>query len=78
MGYITAMGECYVCKKLFSFNPTSVPSIKSPESGEKEPICEDCIAIINTKRSEIGIALWPVSDDAYTYCKEEELEGGDE
>lgn len=59
MGYMTAMGTCFGCKRLFSFNPRSVPSFKG------EPICGTCIAIVNAKRKASGLPLWPVAKDAY-------------
>jgi hypothetical protein len=36
-----------------------VPSFKG------DPICADCIAIINRKRAERGEPLWPILPGAY-------------
>ncbi len=72
MGYVTAMGDCGCCEKTFTFNPLKVPSHKF-DGVTKEPICKPCIKFINNKRKEKGIELWPVADDAYEACKEEEL-----
>jgi len=33
-GYVTIVGPCYACKRVFSFNPTHVPSIHiDPQTG---------------------------------------------
>lgn len=59
MGYMTGYGECFGCHKLFTFNPTSVPSYHDA------PICRDCIERANAKRKTMGLPLWPVASDAY-------------
>lgn len=59
MGYMTCMGTCFSCKNLFHFNPSRVPSYHG------EPICRDCIALVNAKRKAAGSPLWPVPRDAY-------------
>ena len=59
MGFMMAMGSCFGCKKLFSFNPDRVPSFKG------EPICRECIDKVNAKRKEMGSPLWLVPVDAY-------------
>jgi len=52
MGYMTAIGACYACKRVFSFNAERVPSIIV--DGVREPICRCCVARANVKRKEIG------------------------
>ena len=52
MGYMTAIGACYGCKRVFSFNAERVPSIIV--DGVREPICRFCVARANVKRKEIG------------------------
>jgi transposase-like protein len=72
MGYAFVMGHCLRCQRLFSFNPHKVPSIRI--KGEKEPICKDCHSIINEKRKEAGVPLWPDPlPGAYEAFPEEEL-----
>lgn len=56
MGYMMAMGPCIGCKRTFSFNPNKVPS-SSAITGKREPICANCVARINIKRKELGLAL---------------------
>lgn len=63
-GYVQAYGECCVCRRLFYFNPHRVPSYRPP-SGERMPICEACITIVNARRTEHGLEPWPVLDGAY-------------
>ena len=53
MGYMTAMGGCYGCKQLFSFNPERVPSITV--NGSKEPICAECVKRVNPLRAANGL-----------------------
>lgn len=71
-GYVTSMGDCGSCHKAFMFNPIRVPSFRF-NGKDKEPICESCIIIINEKREERGLELWPIANDAYEGCREEEL-----
>ena len=63
MGYMLAMGFCYACKNLFSFNPDSVPSILI--DGEREPLCMPCINKINARRAEKGHPPFIPLPDAY-------------
>ena len=67
MGYVMGYGPCFSCGNPFSFNPRRVPSFKG------EPICRDCIALVNAKRKAAGSPLWPVHDDAYEALPEEAL-----
>lgn len=59
MGYMSAMGTCFGCKRTISFNPHTVPSFKG------SPICKTCIETVNAKRKATGLPLWPVAADAY-------------
>lgn len=73
MGYAMCFGNCYCCHKPFTFNPLRVPSVRDPSTGHKEPICQDCIVVINEKRIAKGLEPAVIHDDAYTGCPEEEL-----
>ena len=53
MSYMFALGTCYGCKCLFSFNPELVPSI--PINGVREPICRDCVERVNPLRQQKGL-----------------------
>jgi hypothetical protein len=59
MGYMIATSTCFGCKRLFSYNPNKVPSYAG------NAICADCIAIVNKRREDAGLPLWPVAADAY-------------
>lgn len=59
MGYMAVMGSCFVCKTLFSFSPSKVPSYKG------DPICATCIKVVNAKRAAAGLPTWPVLPGAY-------------
>ena len=54
MSVMQCMGHCIACKRLFTFNPYRVPS-SSAVTGEREPICEDCVERINPKRIAAGL-----------------------
>jgi hypothetical protein len=73
MGYVTAMGTCFGCKRLFNFNPVRVPSVKT--GGTKEPICADCVARVNPMRIKNGLPPIIPAADAYEACEEGELDG---
>lgn len=63
MGYMLAMAPCFGCKRVISFNPDLVPSIRV--NGEKEPVCGDCIAAANPRRIANGLAPIEVLPGAY-------------
>ena len=54
MAYMTAMGACIACKRIFSFNPNLVPSV-SIDGRPREPICQDCVDRANIKRKANGL-----------------------
>jgi len=56
---MSLVAPCFVCKKLFTSNPETVPSY------DNQPICETCISLVNSRRRADGLPLWPVTDDAY-------------
>ena len=85
-GFVAVMGPCFACKKLFSYNPHRVPSIPidpvtqlppdlggDPQRASREPICEDCIGVINDRRVRSGLAPFPVYEDAYDSIPENEF-----
>lgn len=67
MGYMIIRGPCYVCKQIFEYNAESVPSMTPPGRtfAEREPVCEACMAKINTKREEMGLPPVAIRRDAY-------------
>lgn len=73
MGYALAIGACFACGKTFSFNPVKVPSFRD-KNGEKQPVCRDCMTLVNEKRKEKGLPPFEIPADAYEFCNEAELE----
>ena len=56
MGFAFMTGNCWVCRKLFSFNPVRVPSIRDG-SGVRQPICRECIEMANRAVSYTHLTL---------------------
>lgn len=71
MGYALAYGTCFGCQKTFSFNPHRVPSI--PIDGDRQPICRECVELVNPKRIENGLAPIVLDPEAYEPVNENEL-----
>ena len=63
MGWMFVVGECYACKRLFTFNANHVPSI--PIDGVREPICRDCVERANPERVKNGLEPIVPHPDAY-------------
>jgi hypothetical protein len=64
MGYMLAIGPCIGCGRTFSFNPERVPS-SSAVTGQREPVCLDCMNRINAKRRDMGLPEFPILPGAY-------------
>jgi len=71
-GYIFAMGACICCGRVFSFNPNRVPSTTA-FNGQREPVCQSCMALINSKRQEQGLPAFEIFPDAYEATPESEF-----
>ena len=61
----------YGCSRLFSYNPMRVPSVRI--NGIREPICRDCVKLVNPRRIANGLGPIEPWSDAYDPCPEEEL-----
>ena len=72
MGYALATSHCLGCKRLFSYNPVRVPSLRV--NGVREPICQSCIDRANPERIKKGLPPLVPHPDAYQPCDEGELE----
>jgi hypothetical protein len=83
MGYIGLTSPCATCGRLiFSYNPNKVPSIrmkhgKADPEGDREPICDLCMAVLNQRRIAAGMPPIIVAPDAYEPCEESEVDLGD-
>ena len=64
MPYMQAFSPCIFCSRVFSYNPLTVPSTNLL-TGEREPICRDCMDKINAKRVAQGLKPVPIAADAY-------------
>tara|TARA_R100000789_G_C2889292_1_gene116939 strand:- start:53 stop:316 length:264 start_codon:yes stop_codon:yes gene_type:complete len=70
-GYALVIGNCYVCKQMFSFNPHKVPSIRV--DGIKQALCSGCMKVINEKREAINLTPFEINPEAYEAISEWEL-----
>ena len=72
-GYAIVMGSCIACERVFSFNPHRVPSIRLTPESAREPVCRNCMSLLNAKRVENGLPPIEIHPDAYNPIPEEEL-----
>jgi hypothetical protein len=72
MGVVWAISPCICCHRIFSYNPMRVPST-SAITGNREPICESCVAAINPHRIANGLEPIVPAPEAYEPCDETEL-----
>ncbi len=63
MAYMMAMSNCIGCKRLFSYNPSKVPSIRI--EGKREPVCAGCVERANPMRIKNGLPPIVPAPDAY-------------
>ena len=66
-GYAMLYAPCGACGKMFTSNPTKVPSLNNI------PFCKECVDAINPLREKKGLEKIKYADDAYEGCPEEEL-----
>ncbi len=71
-GYAYCLGPCIVCHQPFWFNPHAVPST-SIITGAREPVCLNCMTVLNGKRKAAGLEPFPILPGAYKPIPEEEL-----
>jgi len=72
MGYALIVGTCYACGKTFTFNPLRVPSFRD-QHGVRQPVCRECMTVVNGKRKARGLQPFEIAPDAYEACDEGEL-----
>lgn len=63
MGAVYCMGECYNCRRVFSFNMNYVPSLRV--DGVRVPFCRACIEQANPVRVKNGLAAIVPHPQAY-------------
>ena len=69
------MSLCICCDQVFTYNPMRVPSTTAL-TGEREPICRDCVNRANPERIKNGLEPIKILPGAYEGCPEEELDWG--
>ncbi len=74
-GYVYVMGACFSCKKLMSFHPNHVPSMRI--EGTREPFCRDCIERANPERIKNGLDAITIHPKAYEAAPENEVNWND-
>jgi len=72
MGYAIVLGQCIGCGGMFTFNPHHVPSSRAI-TGQREPICRDCVIRINPLRIANGLKPIEPHPDAYEPCEDSEF-----
>jgi len=75
MGFVSIIGMCVSCKRMFSFHPNKVPSLTV--NGTREPICKTCVDRANVLRKQKGLPPITYSDDAYEGADETEIDWED-
>jgi hypothetical protein len=71
MGYVSVVGHCVGCGRLFSFHPHKVPSIRV--NGIREPVCQACLEAANPERKRRGLQPIIAPPGAYEPAEEYEL-----
>jgi len=71
MAYMSLLSACYLCRRLFFYNPVRVPSVVV--DGRREPLCEPCVTSVNAERARRGLAEWTIYPDSYDAVDEQEV-----
>lgn len=58
MRYLTLWADCHRCGRMFTSNPSLVPSMRDA-NGIKQPLCEPCVRAIQSIQRERGLEVWP-------------------
>ena len=72
MGYALVIGSCYTCRRIVSFNPNRVPSVRDKQD-VRQPVCRECIEKANPVRKAEGLPEITIHPDAYEPISEYEL-----
>ncbi len=65
-GHSSTTVTCITCKQLFTCNPNRIPRIL------RQPVCGNCMKIMNIKRKELGLRPFAILDGAYDPAPESE------
>ena len=69
MGYLSLIGTCGQCGRVFASNPAWVPSLRLP-SGEQAIFCRACVEAANPERVRRGLPPITVHPLAYEPSEE--------
>tara|TARA_Y100000310_G_C20383495_1_gene669299 strand:+ start:358 stop:576 length:219 start_codon:yes stop_codon:yes gene_type:complete len=72
MGYAMAMGSCYGCGQMMTFNPHKVPSVRDPQ-GIRQAICKSCVKVVQNNQKRDGLPIAQIPKNAYEPIHESEL-----
>jgi hypothetical protein len=75
-GVVFVLGDCYGCRRLFTYNPFRVPSLTI--QGERRPFCINCLERVNPRRIANGLAPLVALPGAYEPADESEWINGDD
>jgi len=75
MGYVFITSACYGCKRIFSYHPNLVPSIRV--EGRREPICRACVERVNPMRVKNGLDAIVPKPGAYEPADEHDVDWDD-
>lgn len=79
MAWISVIGECLICKNVFSFNPNLVPVFRVnakghiDPNGTKEPVCKGCLSLYNEHCRQYGLPETMALPGAYEAGEEADL-----
>ena len=65
MGFAYVTSPCKLCRRLVSYHPHKVPSMRDKVSGDREPVCPDCVERLNVRLRALGQSEISVIDGAY-------------
>lgn len=70
-GWVSVVGPCIGCGRVFSFHPNRVPSLLV--RGVREPVCGACIERVNPLRVAKGLPPVEPLPGAYEPAPEDEV-----
>jgi len=73
MGAAYFISPCKLCRRLVSYHPHKVPSLRDKVTNERQPICLRCVDRLNKRLRERGEAEISVLNGAYEPFDESEL-----
>jgi len=71
LAFVTLTSACFLCRKLFSYNPVRVPSVMVRD--QREPLCRRCVEWANRARAAKGLPTWTIHPDSYEAVDEREV-----